>query len=167
MTLALNTSITISSAPEGTWPSQAMVTDGVLQSRRRVAENPILNDAANFLDSGISRELLAGAYAGGSTRALGAELAEWVRFSSKGWEELCAAHDLVFVVGVDSETRATGPTSSGSELRETRQEAPVRSLSEIADELTADVSDSEWDRIPTDLVKNLDHYLYGAPKDEE
>jgi hypothetical protein len=24
-----------------------------------------------------------------------------------------------------------------------------------------------WDKVPKDLAKNLDHYLYGAPKEEE
>jgi len=25
----------------------------------------------------------------------------------------------------------------------------------------------QWDRVPVDLGKNLDHYLYGAPKIKE
>jgi hypothetical protein len=38
---------------------------------------------------------------------------------------------------------------------------------EIAEEIAATVPDSEWAKVPPDLSKNVDHYLYGAPKDEE
>jgi Arc/MetJ-type ribon-helix-helix transcriptional regulator len=31
-------------------------------------------------------------------------------------------------------------------------------------ELTADVPDEEWDRLPTDLAEQHDHYIYGTPK---
>jgi len=31
-------------------------------------------------------------------------------------------------------------------------------------EMTADVPDAEWDKLPTDLAEQHDHYLYGTPK---
>jgi Arc/MetJ-type ribon-helix-helix transcriptional regulator len=31
-------------------------------------------------------------------------------------------------------------------------------------ELTADVPDEEWDKLPTDLAEQHDHYNYGTPK---
>jgi Arc/MetJ-type ribon-helix-helix transcriptional regulator len=31
-------------------------------------------------------------------------------------------------------------------------------------ELTADVPDEEWDKLPTDLAEQHDHYIYGTPK---
>lgn len=31
----------------------------------------------------------------------------------------------------------------------------------------ASVPDEEWAKVPADLSKNLDHYLYGAPKEED
>ena len=31
-------------------------------------------------------------------------------------------------------------------------------------ELTADVTDEEWDKLPTDLAEQHDHYIYGTPK---
>ena len=31
----------------------------------------------------------------------------------------------------------------------------------------ASVPEEEWEKVPRDLSKNLDHYLYGAPKEEE
>ena len=44
---------------------------------------------------------------------------------------------------------------------------PRRPIWEIALEIGASVPESEWAKVPTDLGKNLDHYLYGAPKSEE
>ncbi len=31
-------------------------------------------------------------------------------------------------------------------------------------DLTADVPDEEWDKLPADLAEHHDHYLYGTPK---
>jgi Arc/MetJ-type ribon-helix-helix transcriptional regulator len=31
-------------------------------------------------------------------------------------------------------------------------------------EMTADVPDEEWDKLPTDLAEQHDHYIYGTPK---
>jgi hypothetical protein len=42
-----------------------------------------------------------------------------------------------------------------------------RPIWEVAMELGAAVPDSDWAKVPRDLAKNLDHYLYGAPKLEE
>jgi hypothetical protein len=38
---------------------------------------------------------------------------------------------------------------------------------ELIEKVGAEVPDSEWAKVPEDLAKNLDHYLYGAPKHEE
>jgi hypothetical protein len=38
---------------------------------------------------------------------------------------------------------------------------------EVAAEIAAAVPDEVWASVPPDLSKNLDHYLYGAPKDED
>jgi hypothetical protein len=42
-----------------------------------------------------------------------------------------------------------------------------RPIWEVAMELGASVPESDWAKVPRDLSKNLDHYLYGAPKQEE
>jgi len=39
----------------------------------------------------------------------------------------------------------------------------LKPLWEVALEIGASVPDEEWAKIPTDLGKNLHHYLYGAP----
>jgi hypothetical protein len=38
---------------------------------------------------------------------------------------------------------------------------------QVAAELGEQVSEDTWANVPTDLSKNVDHYLYGSPKDEE
>ena len=40
----------------------------------------------------------------------------------------------------------------------------VVSIEDIAAELTRDIPPEDWNRIPTDLIEQLDHYLYGWPR---
>jgi len=69
----------------------------------------------------------------------------------------------------------------GFETRYTREQREVRakneeaapqvekglsSILEIVSAATRQVPDSAWERLPTDLAKNADHYLYGTKKDE-
>lgn len=69
------------------------------------------------------------------------------------------------------ETRyAAEPRKPDQPLRtEVPAAAPIdkRSILEIVAELAKQVPEDEWKRLPTDLSKNLDHYLYGAKKEEE
>jgi hypothetical protein len=46
-------------------------------------------------------------------------------------------------------------------------DASARPIWEMAVELGASVPKEEWAKVPKDLSKNLDHYLYGAPKEGE
>jgi antitoxin (DNA-binding transcriptional repressor) of toxin-antitoxin stability system len=45
-----------------------------------------------------------------------------------------------------------------------RPAAPAPSLDKAFAAITQDVPDEEWERVPKDLAKNLDHYLYGTSK---
>jgi hypothetical protein len=40
----------------------------------------------------------------------------------------------------------------------------ARPIEDVIAELTAQVPQAEWDRLPNDLTDHLDHYLYGTPK---
>jgi hypothetical protein len=42
-----------------------------------------------------------------------------------------------------------------------------KSLLEIVEEVTKDIPEEAWEKVPTDLSINLDHYLYGHRKKEE
>ena len=42
----------------------------------------------------------------------------------------------------------------------------TRPIWEVLAEMGAKIPDEEWAKIPKDLSKNLDHYLYGAPKEK-
>jgi Arc/MetJ-type ribon-helix-helix transcriptional regulator len=47
------------------------------------------------------------------------------------------------------------------------QEPPApahKPIWERIQDLTADVPDEEWDKLPTDLAEQHDHYIYGTPK---
>ncbi|MEA5418095.1 hypothetical protein VB712_02595 [Spirulina sp. CCNP1310] len=37
---------------------------------------------------------------------------------------------------------------------------------QMIDEITAEVPLQEWDQLPKDFSQQLDHYLYGVPKQE-
>ena len=37
----------------------------------------------------------------------------------------------------------------------------------VVEEITASIPDKEWTKLPSDLSKNLDHYLFGTPKQTE
>jgi hypothetical protein len=43
----------------------------------------------------------------------------------------------------------------------------ARPIWEVVSELGAALPDEAWAGVPTDLSKNVDHYLYGAPKEDE
>lgn len=40
----------------------------------------------------------------------------------------------------------------------------ARPIEDLLDELAKEIPQEEWDRLPSDLNDNLDHYLYGVPK---
>ena len=47
------------------------------------------------------------------------------------------------------------------------QDFSAQSFLSMIDEIRAQVPDEEWKKLPADLSKNIDHYLYGSPKVEE
>ena len=42
----------------------------------------------------------------------------------------------------------------------------ARPIWEIVTEMGAEIPEEEWEKVPSDLSKNLDHYLYGTPRTE-
>ena len=52
-------------------------------------------------------------------------------------------------------------------LGEAEYDVNARPYWEEVLEIGASVPMEEWEKVPTDLSKNLDHYLYGAPREEE
>ena len=45
-----------------------------------------------------------------------------------------------------------------------RPAAPTSSLEQAFAAIAQEVPDEDWKRVPSDLAKNLDHYLYGTSK---
>jgi len=50
---------------------------------------------------------------------------------------------------------------------EPSQVSSSKPIWEVALEIGASVPEQEWAKVPTDLAKNLHHYLYGAPKESD
>ncbi len=40
----------------------------------------------------------------------------------------------------------------------------ARPIEDVLAEIAAEASEEDWSAVPTDLAKNVDHYLYGTPK---
>jgi len=79
-----------------------------------------------------------------------------VRVRVKGWGEIAPNGKLLRIVQIE-ELRI----QPVSEVARRRRARPIE---EIIRELAAEVPQAEWDRLPRDLTDNLDHYLYGTPR---
>ena len=60
--------------------------------------------------------------------------------------------------------RATAATSSRGTANAGNS---LESILDIVSKATQEVPDRDWARLPTDLSKNIDHYLYGTKKKEK
>jgi len=50
---------------------------------------------------------------------------------------------------------------------DSQQALTLPSFLQFVEDISTQVPREEWEKLPSDLSKNLDHYLYGSPKDEE
>lgn len=57
----------------------------------------------------------------------------------------------------EAQSRTEGPSEAGES----------QSILEMISAVTKEVPQEEWDRLPSDLSKNLDHYLYGSKKESK
>jgi len=70
--------------------------------------------------------------------------------------------DEVLLAGLKLlQQRETGQPENVAKSADTGE---VTDLAALAAEITKDIPDAEWDKLPTDLAMNHDHYLYGTPK---
>ncbi len=58
------------------------------------------------------------------------------------------------------------PITSSQSLAE-NQSSNKRPIWERVVDISAQVPPEEWAKLPKDLSKNVDHYLYGSPKEDE
>jgi len=63
----------------------------------------------------------------------------------------------------DGRRAAAGANAKGG----VRSGNPLQSILDIVSEATRQVPESDWARLPTDLSKNVDHYLYGTKEKEK
>ncbi|HEY0514551.1 MAG TPA: hypothetical protein VGH73_21800 [Thermoanaerobaculia bacterium] len=76
--------------------------------------------------------------------------------------------DPQFPAGAEAELLVTFEEPEEAALSGEFEPAPgARPFWERIVELGARIPSEEWERVPKDLSKNLDHYLYGAEKEEE
>ncbi|MGJ3247084.1 MAG: hypothetical protein ACFE0I_13555 [Elainellaceae cyanobacterium] len=70
---------------------------------------------------------------------------------------------VIVLLSEDENTSSNGDQTNATES----QEFSAQSFLSMIDEIRDQVPDEEWKKLPTDLSKNIDHYLYGAPKVDE
>lgn len=61
----------------------------------------------------------------------------------------------------------TKPDTTNSQPAQESQPLDTRPIWERVADISAQVPPEEWAKLPKDLSKNVDHYLYGAPKEDE
>jgi hypothetical protein len=74
----------------------------------------------------------------------------------KGWGEVTANGKLLRITLIEELSLQTAS--------EAPMDRAARPIEEIMAELAAEVPQTEWDKLPSDLTDNLDHYIYGTPK---
>jgi hypothetical protein len=55
----------------------------------------------------------------------------------------------------------------GIKEREEPSEKESDSILEMVSAVTREVPEREWERVPADLSKNVDHYLYGSKRTDQ
>src|SRR6266700_1314871 len=66
------------------------------------------------------------------------------------------------------ETRYTRDQGQiGMKEREEPSEKESGSILEMVSDVTREVPEREWERVPADLSKNVDHYLYGSKRTDK
>jgi hypothetical protein len=78
------------------------------------------------------------------------------RMFVKGLGEYSTQGKLLRVLQVDELSLTTS---------EIHYDKSARPIEDLLDELAQEIPQEEWDRLPNDLNDNLDHYLYGVPKE--
>lgn len=69
--------------------------------------------------------------------------------------------------GGEAEVLVTVDASVDTPLDEREFDPNAKPFWQVVLEIGASIPKEEWEKVPTDLSINLDHYLYGAPKVEE
>ena len=67
----------------------------------------------------------------------------------------------------ESESVGNGVDASASVDSESQKPTDVKALLEMFRKIRESVPESEWENVPKDSAKNLKHYLYGHPRDDE
>lgn len=80
---------------------------------------------------------------------------------AESWQHgLALTNVIILTVAV------TGRSDFEPETWSTKQAQTPRPIWEVAKEIVSEYPENAWDGVPTDLARNLDHYLYGHPKKE-
>lgn len=70
---------------------------------------------------------------------------------------------------MDTPTQPTTDNNSSTVAEENgdRSDCPEKPFWQRIMEMGAEVPDEEWQKLPRDFVRNFEHYMYGAPREED
>jgi hypothetical protein len=74
------------------------------------------------------------------------------------------AVEILNRLGFETRYAKEPPIVRGEKEEFAEAEEGLASILEMAEAVIQEVPEQEWDRVPTDLAINVDHYLYGAKK---
>lgn len=82
------------------------------------------------------------------------------------------SHQAVAILenlGFETRYAGNGKNRMGPVETQVAEEQPTdfEALYKMVEEITKEVPDEVWDRLPKDFSKNVDHHLYGTRKKEE
>lgn len=77
------------------------------------------------------------------------------------------AGEITLPEGTEVEVAVSGSPGARAqgEERPATNEPPRGTIEDEIAAIWADMPASEWERLPPDLSDNLDHYIYGTPKE--
>lgn len=81
------------------------------------------------------------------------------------WNSVAEHTEEMSICNVRLSTFAQTSPRFASKDRTLDEEVPP--IWQVAAEIAKQVTDAEWANVPKDLARNVDHYLYGAPKKKE
>ena len=126
--------------------------------------SPFLTESEDTLDEPWTRQIATGFHPRLHNGALGHQ-DQSLRDLRRFWDSVSEHTQGLSTPNIRVTTFAqTGPRTEVQEQTPKQLEPPIW---QVAAEIAGQVSDEDWAKVPRDLARNVDHYLYGTPKKKE
>ncbi len=133
-------------------------------------DNEEIARGVQLLWQGTARSIIDGAIDSGTEDFIGTESGET---TDDPWTWLIASGGIASVEHMhgtsepDIRLSTTALTGSRPKTNLPSPKGKLPAIWQVAEEIAAAVPEHEWANVPTDFARNVDHYLYGAPRNED